>query len=113
MESHGLPGGLKSTQDEDVIQINHNYTFRNEVLEDVIHHHLESGRTVCEAEVHDKGFIEAVVGSEGCLPLVNLLYSDVIETPLNVQLGEVLGPLQFHNKLQNEWKQVLILSTLL
>ena len=40
-------------EDEDVIQVNTDYTFRDEVLEDIIHHGLESGRAVGEAKEHD------------------------------------------------------------
>ena len=40
-------------EDEDVVQVDTDYTFGNEVLEDIIHHGLEGGRAVGEAEEHD------------------------------------------------------------
>jgi len=48
-------------EDEDVVQIDHDHAFQDEVLEDVVHHRLEGGRTVREAEEHDKGFVQAAV----------------------------------------------------
>ena len=38
---------------EDVVQVDTDYTFRDEVLEDIIHHGLEGGRAVGEVEEHD------------------------------------------------------------
>src|SRR6266508_4220810 len=73
-------------EDEDVVQIDHDHTFRDEVLEDVVHHCLEGGGTVHEAEEHDKGFVQAAVGPEGSLPLISFLYPDVVEAPPDVQL---------------------------
>jgi len=73
-------------EDEDVVQIDHNHAFQDEVLEDVVHHCLEGGGTVHEAEEHDKGLIQAAVGLEGGLPFVSFLYPDIVEAPSDVQL---------------------------
>ena len=62
----------------------------NEVLENVIHHHLEGGQAVGEAEEHDKGLEEAPIHSEGSLPLVSLLDSYIVVSPVYIQLCEVL-----------------------
>jgi len=88
-------------EDEDVIQIDHDYAFWDEVLENVIHHCLESGGTVCEAKEHNKGFVQATVGLEGSLPFIAFLYLDIVETPSDVQFCEVLGSVELHNQLQN------------
>jgi len=77
-------------KDEDVIQIDHDYAFQDEVLKDVAHHRLEGGGTVREAKEHDNG-----------LPLVSFLYPDVVEAPLDVQFREVLGSVELCNQLQN------------
>ena len=52
--------------------------------EDVVHHRLEGGGAVRKAEEHDQGFEQATVGSEGGLPLVSLLYPDVVKAPADV-----------------------------
>jgi len=87
-------------EDEDVVQIDHNHAFRDEVLEDVIHHCLEGGGTVRKAE-HDKGLIQAVVGLEGSLPFISFLYPDVVEAPSDVQFREVLGSAELRNQFRN------------
>jgi len=79
------------SKDQDVIQIDYYDTFRYEVLEDVVHHGLESGRTISHAKEHYQGFEQASIGLEGCFPLISGLNVDVVETPTNVQLGEVSG----------------------
>jgi len=76
-------------EDKDVVQIDHDYAFQDEVLKDVINHCLEGGRTVRETKEHDKGFIQATVGLEGSLPFVSLFYLDVVEAPSDVQFCEV------------------------
>jgi len=95
-------------EDEDVIQIDHDHAFRDEVLEDVVHHHLEGGGTVREAEEHDKGLVQAVVGLEGGLPFVSFLYPDVVEAPSDVQFHEVLGSVELRNQFWNQRERVLV-----
>jgi len=92
-------------KDEDVIQIDHDHAFRDEALEDVVHHRLEGGRTVCEAEEHDKGLVQAVVGWEGGLPFVSFLYLDIVEAPSDVQFCELLGSTELRNQFRNQREQ--------
>jgi hypothetical protein len=40
-------------EDQNVIEIYRDNAFGDQVLEYLIHHHLEGGRTIGEAEVHD------------------------------------------------------------
>jgi len=91
-------------EDEDVVQIDHDHAFQDEVLKDGVHHRLrlEGGGTVCEAEEHDKGLVQAMVGSEGGLPFVSFLYPDVVEAPSDVQFCEVLGSTELRNQFRNQ-----------
>jgi spore coat polysaccharide biosynthesis protein SpsF (cytidylyltransferase family) len=43
-------------EDQHVIKVHGDNAFSDQILEDFIHHHLEGGQTIGEAEVHDKGF---------------------------------------------------------
>jgi len=52
---------------------------------------LEGGRAVSHAKEYYQGFEQASIGPEGCLPLVSRLDADIVETPTNVQLGEISG----------------------
>ena len=60
-------------------------------MEDVIHHHLEGCWAVCKAEEHNLRLKEPSIGVECGLPLITFLNPDVVETPLDIQLGEVFG----------------------
>jgi hypothetical protein len=40
-------------EDQDVVEIDGDDAFSDQVLEYLIHYHLEGGRTIGEAEVHD------------------------------------------------------------
>ena len=66
-------------------------TLINEILEDVVHHHLEGSWAVGEAKEHDQGFEEASIRPEGGLPLVSLFDPYIVISPSYVQLCEVLG----------------------
>ena len=61
-------------------------------LEDVVHHGLEDGWTVSYSKEHYQGFEQTSIGLEGHLPLVSGLNANVVETPMDIQLGEVSGP---------------------
>jgi len=71
---------------------------------------LEGSRAVSHAKEHYQGFKQASIGPEGCLPLVSGLDADVVETPTNVQLGEISGFAELRYKFGDEWEGVLILD---
>jgi len=98
------------SKDQDVIQIDHHDTFRHEVLEDVVHHSLEGGWAVSHAKEHYQGSKQASIGLEGYLPLVSGLNADVVETPTNIQLGEVSSSVELQYEFRDEWEGVLILD---
>jgi len=52
---------------------------------------LEGGWAVSHAKEHYQGFEQASIGLEGCLSLVSRFDADIVETPTNIQLGEVFG----------------------
>ena len=82
----------------------------DQVLQDVVHHGLEGGGGVGKAEEHDRWFEEPSVGTEGSLPLVSFLYSYVIVSPPNIQLGKDPGPLQLVDELLYQRQGVAILD---
>ena len=96
-------------ENEDVIQIHHHYSFHNEFSENVVHHGLEGGRTVSEAEEHHQWLKQSVVGAEGGLPFIPFFHVDVIETPSDIQLCEVSCPSEFLYQLGDEREWVLVL----
>ncbi|KDQ24151.1 hypothetical protein PLEOSDRAFT_1020914, partial [Pleurotus ostreatus PC15] len=63
--------------DQDVVQIDNNHTFRNELPEQVVHHGLEGRRAIRQSEEHYQRLEESARSPERGLPLVALLDPDV------------------------------------
>ncbi|KAF8810881.1 hypothetical protein BYT27DRAFT_7090891, partial [Phlegmacium glaucopus] len=85
----------------DIVEVDHYNPFHYELVEDVIHHGLESSRTVGEAKEHNQG-------SESRFPFIPFLHSDIVKTPLDVQLSEVFSAPELGNQFRNEGKWVLV-----
>ena len=47
---------------------------------------------------------------EGSLPLVSRLDADIVEAPVNVKLGEVLGSAELRDKLEDQGERIFILN---
>ena len=94
---------------EDVVHEADGTPLVDEVSEDIIHHGLERCWGVAEAEEHDKWFIQSTICPEGCLIFISLLNADIVETPLQVELGEVLGSSQSVQNVRDEWQWVGVL----
>ena len=71
-------------EDEDVVQVDHDYTFCNELFKDVVYHRLQGSCAVCETEEHNKWFKQSMVCSKSGLPFVTFLDADIVEAPLNI-----------------------------
>jgi len=71
---------------------------------------LEGGGTVGHSEEYYKGFEEAAIGTEGCLPFVSGLDSYVIETPSDIKLCEVLGSAELGDEFGDEGEGVPVLD---
>ena len=93
---------LRLGEDQDVVQVDHHNTFCYEVLEDIIHHGLEGGRTVSHSKEHYQGFEQASIGLEGHLPLISGLNANIVETPTDIQLGEVSGPMELGHEFGDQ-----------
>ncbi|GLB41131.1 putative retrotransposable element tf2 155 kda protein type 1-like [Lyophyllum shimeji] len=93
--------------DEDVIEVHTNDSLHYEVTEDVVHHRLEGGRTVCESEEHDQRFEESVIRSERGLLLISLLDADIVVAPPDLQLGEVSRTTEVVDELGDEGKRFI------
>ena len=70
--------------------------------------HWKVGRGVGHAEEHNSGFIESPVGNESGFPLVSVLDSDVVISPLYIKLGEDLGVFEFVNEVRDQREGVCI-----
>ncbi len=90
-------------EDQDVVEVDGNLPFAYKVAEDVVHHPLECGGRVHEPKEHDSGLKESSVHVECGLLFVAFLDPDVVVSPMNIELGEVLGSAKFVNEVRNEW----------
>jgi len=71
---------------------------------------LEGGWAVSHAKEHYQGFEQASIGPEGCLPLISRLNADIVEAPMDIQLGEVSGSAELQYEFGDQWEGVLILD---
>jgi hypothetical protein len=96
-------------RDEDVVEVDHDVSRQNEVLEDVVYHHLEGGQGVGKAEVHHQQLKEPPVSMEHSLPFVTFPDPDIVETPLDIEFREELSSLQMVYKIvdQRVWVPIL------
>ena len=77
--------------DKDIVHIAYDLAIVDEILEDIIHHHLEHHGGVTQSEEHDGWLKQSSVSLECSLPLIPFLDPHVIESPLEVKYGEELG----------------------
>jgi len=101
---------LHPCKDQNVVQVHYHNPFSYEGPEDVIHHSLEGSEAVGHSEEHHKGFKEATIGAEGCLPFVFGLDTYVIETPSDIKLCEVLGSAELGDEFGDEGEGVPVLD---
>src|SRR5713101_1853083 len=93
---------------EDVVHIDEYKSCVNEILEEFIHHRLESCRRVGKTKEHHQGFKHSFVHLEGSFPFITFLDSNIILSPSYIELGEDLHILQFINDIRNKRKWVLV-----
>ena len=94
---------------EDVVEVDHDVSRQDEVLENVVHHGLEGRRGVGKAEIYYQRLEESAVSTEHGLPLVALADADIVESPPDIELREESGPFQTINKVVNERNGVPVL----
>ena len=94
-------GGVRG-EDEEVIHVDNEPSFGDHIAEGVIHESLERGGGVGEAEEHDGGFEEPLMGDEGGFPLVSVLDTDIVVSPSYIEFGENLGVPEFIDEVGDE-----------
>ena len=61
-------------------------------------------------EEHNDRLKQSLVSPEGSLPLISFLDPHIVASPSNVQLSEVLGPVQLVHKFLDEWQGYLFFT---
>ena len=91
---------------KEVVHVDNQPSFSDHVSERVIHELLECSGRVAKTKEHDGGFEESFVSDECCLPLVAIFDVDIVVSPSNVELGEVVSIFQLVHKVGDEEKGV-------
>ena len=86
-----MKGKVSLGMDAQVVHIDLQPTFSNHIGKDVIHKQLKSGWPIAEPKEHNSGFKEPERGDERSFPLVFLANVDVVESPLDIELGKDSG----------------------
>ena len=85
--------------DEEVVHVNDEPSFCDHIPERVRHELLKSGGGIGHAEEHNSGFVKSLVGNESGFPLVTILDSDIVISPLYVKLSEDFDIFEFVNEV--------------
>ena len=88
-------------EDKDIVHVCDHPFFVDLILENMVHVRLKGGRGIAEAEKHDDRFIETGSGDECCLPAIVRMDKDVVVSPSDIDLSEVLGRAEFVEKWGN------------
>ena len=75
-------------EDEDVVNVDHNLPFCDQLSEYLIHHGLESCWGVAKTKEHHQWFKKPPICPKGGLPFIPLFNPDVVIPPSNIQFGE-------------------------
>ena len=94
--------------DKKVIHVDNEPSFSDHIVKGVVHESLEGGGGVGEAEEYYSWFKEFLMGNESSFPLMSILDSDIVISPMDIKFDEDLCPLEFINEVRNEWKGVCI-----
>ena len=83
---------------QDVVHIDGDVTFVDEVAENEVHHGLEGGWGVGEAEEHNHGLEETSIRFESCFPLIAIADAYVVISPSDIQLREECRSATVHSR---------------
>src|ERR1700743_896763 len=95
--------------DKDIIEVDHDISGQDKVLENVVHHGLEGCGRVGKPKVHHQRFEKSTVGTECSFPLIALTDADIVEPPSDIEFREESGPFQTINKIVNERDRIPVL----
>ena len=103
--------GLKvSGPDENIIKIDCNLVFSDEICKDVIHQSLECSWAVTEPKVHNTGFKESTINDKGSFPFVTFLNPDVVVASSDIKLSENVCTFKLSDNIKGEWQRVAVLD---
>ena len=91
--------GDKLGEDEDVVKVDDHLPFGDKISEDGVHHRLEGGWAIAQAEQHHQGFEQSSVSPESSLVFISRLDADIVVAPADVEFGEIVRAMELGDKL--------------
>ena len=79
-------GGIIRGEDKEVIYVDDEPPFSDEVPEQIVDELLDHGRGIHESKEHDHGFKESSVSDESRFPLMTVFNANVVVPPSYVEL---------------------------
>ena len=93
-------------KDHDVVNVDNDHVLH--VSEDLVHHGLEGGGGVTKSEEHDGWFEGSAMTYKRGLPFISFLDLDVVVSPPEIDLREVLRSFELIDELRDEWERVVV-----
>jgi hypothetical protein len=93
---------------KNVIHIDNDVSGSDFFPEDGVHHCLKGGKGISEAKEHDQRLKKSSVGFECGFPFVTFFHSDIVVSPLDIELGKPLFSNKLANKFLNKRKGIVI-----
>ena len=88
--------------DAQIVHVDFQPSFSDHIGEDVINKWLESGWSIAEPKEHDSGLKESKRGDEHSFPLVFFVNANVVEFPLDIELGKNCGVFHVINQFRDK-----------
>src|ERR1700677_4883557 len=97
-------------ENENIIHVDDDVSFVNEVLQNSVHHGLERGRRIGKSEEHDCRFKAASICGKGGFPFVSFFYPKIVVYPPKIHLGEEFRTSKFVDEFGDKGKGIIILN---
>src|ERR1700677_1190632 len=97
-------------ENENVVHVDDDVSFVNEVFQNCVHHGLERGGRIGKSEEHDCWFKAASICGKSGFPFVSFLDAKIVVSPLKIYLGEEFRTSEFVDEFGDKRKGIIILN---
>src|SRR5271154_5353988 len=97
-------------ENENIVHVDDDVSFVNEIFQNSIHHGLERGGRIGESEEHDCRLKAASISGKGSFPFVSFLDAKIVVSPPKIHLGEEFRTTEFVDEFENKGKGIIVLN---
>src|ERR1700677_1427637 len=97
-------------ENENIVHVDDDVSFVNEVFQNGVHHGLERGGRIGESEEHDRWLKAASIGGKGGFPFVSFLDAKIVVSPPKIHLGEEFRTTEFVDEFGNKGKRIIVFN---